>query len=352
MAMGSPLPAVLSNLIMEEFESKALETAPHPPKFWATYVEDTGVILKQEHENEPFEQINKQHHSIKFTIEKENKENSLPMLDLKLIRKDKKIVTDIYRKPTHTDHNLQWSSHHPVHQKIGIVRTLMNRANTLIKDEHFRRIEKEKVKVALRRCGYPEWALKEGDIQSKKKDQNKEGNDQENETRPKGIAVLPYMKGVSERLQRAYRKHGISMYSKAGYTVRNAVVRPKDPLDNDEQCGVIYECGCDNCGDKYIGETGRSLGERMTEHGKSVMKCDESSALCQHQERTGHVVKVNEIMEKVKVVDRESRDQHRKVCEAIHIRLKGPKMNRNDGADLPDIYLPLLREEDGGGASR
>ena len=90
----------------------------------------------------------------------------------------------------------------------------------------------------------------------------------------------------------------------------------------------------------------------MTEHKKSIERCDQSSALSQHQEQTGHVIQVKDMLEKVKVVYREPRDQHRKICEAIHIRMKGPKMNRNDGADLPDIYLPLLRGEDGGGASR
>ena len=90
----------------------------------------------------------------------------------------------------------------------------------------------------------------------------------------------------------------------------------------------------------------------MAEHWKLIDKGDESSALSQHQVRTGHVVNVKEIMDKVKVVDRESRDQYRKICESIHIKLKGPKMNMNDGADLPDIYLTLLREEDGGGSSR
>ena len=33
MAMGSLLSPVLGNLFMEEFECKALDTAPHPPKF-------------------------------------------------------------------------------------------------------------------------------------------------------------------------------------------------------------------------------------------------------------------------------------------------------------------------------
>ena len=41
-----------------------------------------------------------------------------------------------------------------------IVKTLMHRAETLIMDEEHRKVEKEKVKEALRHCGYPEWALR------------------------------------------------------------------------------------------------------------------------------------------------------------------------------------------------
>ena len=38
------------------------------------------------------------------------------------------------------------------------------------------------------------------------------------------------MKGVMELLQRAFKKHNIRLYSKAGHTVRNAVSAPRIPL--------------------------------------------------------------------------------------------------------------------------
>ena len=53
------------------------------------------------------------------------------------------------------------------------------------------------------------------------------------------------MKGVTERLQRAFRKHDMFLYAKAGFTIRNVVVSPKDPLDIGERCGVINECASD-----------------------------------------------------------------------------------------------------------
>ena len=67
--------------------------------------------------------------------------------------------------------------------------------------------------------------------------------------------ALPYMKGVMERLQRAYKKHNIQPVYKARYTIRNAVVCPKHRLDPEEKCGVVYECKCDQCGQLCVGET-------------------------------------------------------------------------------------------------
>ncbi|XP_019636532.1 PREDICTED: uncharacterized protein LOC109479099, partial [Branchiostoma belcheri] len=192
----------------------------------------------QEHEQELFDHINTEHDSIKFTIEREQ-DNRLPMLDVMMVRNpDNTITTDVFRKQTHTDHYLQWFSNHPVQQKLGIVRTLMHRANTLTEDPALRETEKEKVRVALRHCGYPEWALREGENNSRKDKSSKEqSRTGKQEQLPASYLVLPYIHGVTERLKRVYAKHNVSLYSKPGFTLRNALVRPKDPLAPGEKCG-------------------------------------------------------------------------------------------------------------------
>ena len=78
------------------------------------------------------------------------------------------------------------------------------------------------------------------------------------------------VKGVTERFKQTLAKHNVSLYSKPGYTLRNALVKPKDPLDDMEKCGVICKVGCEECGQVYVGETDRSLGERTLEHQKSL----------------------------------------------------------------------------------
>ena len=68
---------------------------------------------------------------------------------------------------------------------------------------------------------------------------------------------------------------------------------------------------------------------------------DSKSALSQHQD----VVISKPVTERVRVIDNESRNMHRKVKEAIHIKLQVATLNRTGGYDLPDLYQPQLREE-------
>ena len=76
------------------------------------------------------------------------------------------------------------------------------RADTLIAVEKRRKIEKEKVRTALRICRYPEWALKEEELRGKrqlmKEEETQKGSDQVEEKKNKQYVVLPYVKGVTE----------------------------------------------------------------------------------------------------------------------------------------------------------
>ena len=86
------------------------------------------------------------------------------MIDPRFKRENNSITTNMYKTPTHTDQYLLWSSHHTIHKKLGMVRTLMHRDDTLIADEERQKIEKKKVRAASKICEYQEWALKEGEL--------------------------------------------------------------------------------------------------------------------------------------------------------------------------------------------
>ena len=70
----------------------------------------------------------------------------------------------------------------------------MHRADTIISDNNLKKVEKEKIRTALRNCGYPEWALKEGEQQGKKRDTERKEENTETE-KPVGVCSPPLCKG-------------------------------------------------------------------------------------------------------------------------------------------------------------
>jgi hypothetical protein len=72
--------------------------------------------------------LNGRNISIKFTFEMEH-ENKIPFLDCLVTEEtDGSLVTSVYRKPTCTDHYLNFDSHNPISTKAGIVGRLARRA--------------------------------------------------------------------------------------------------------------------------------------------------------------------------------------------------------------------------------
>ncbi|XP_072020286.1 uncharacterized protein [Amphiura filiformis] len=59
-AMGSPCSPLVVNAYMEFFERKALSSAPHPPRLFLRYVDDTFCVLKTAHVEEFTSHINRQ----------------------------------------------------------------------------------------------------------------------------------------------------------------------------------------------------------------------------------------------------------------------------------------------------
>ena len=76
----------------------------------------------------------------------------------------------------------------------------------------------------------------------------------------------------------------------------------------------------------------------MQEHDKSAKEGDFKSGLSQHKVMTGHKVLTKPMPEGVSVIDSEPSYIHRKVKEAIHIKLRGATLNRTDMTYLTSIY--------------
>ena len=92
----------------------------------------THIKIKKQHAQEFTDHINSIDPNIEFTTEEEE-HRSLAFLDtLTVIKQDGSLDIKIYRKRTHTDQYLNFSSNHPVQHKLGVIQTLYHRANTVI----------------------------------------------------------------------------------------------------------------------------------------------------------------------------------------------------------------------------
>ena len=148
---------------------------------------------------------------------------------------------------------------------------------------------------------------------------------------------LPYLKGLTERLAKTFRKFDAKVYYKPINTIRSQLVHPKDKTPRDKKCAVIYQIDCADCEEVYVGETARSLSARVKEH--TSTRRASLTAVGDHCKKTGHSV----TWDNVQVLASENNTSRRKIREAIEIASQKPSLNRDIGAyDLPAIYGALL----------
>ncbi|XP_072016904.1 uncharacterized protein [Amphiura filiformis] len=207
-AMGSPVSPLAANIFMEYLEEAAIATAPITckPKLWKRYVDDILEIVNKDAVPQLTEHLNKidDTDSIKFTYEQE-KDGQIPFLDTLIFRRDDgTIKLLVYRKATHTDQYLNFNSHHPLHQKLGVIRTLMDRKNRIITEESDKEAEDTTIKKALHTCGYPPWSIDKvtQQMDTPKQKKNKKKDDT---IKSKGMVVIPYVEGFQNALQEHLR---------------------------------------------------------------------------------------------------------------------------------------------------
>ena len=147
--------------------------------------------------------------------------------------------------------------------------------------------------------------------------------------------VVPYIKQKSSRrlvTNKAYKVH-----LKGTNTVKQLLMAPKDKDPKLTKSGVIYryQCPTSNCTKQYIGESGRSLGERYKEYLKAP------SPIHLHTSITGHPVSPDCFT----IVDREAQGLTRNIKEVMYIKVNDPSLNRNLGTFLlPQVWDQVLKD--------
>lgn len=328
--MGSPLSPIIANLYMEAFEQEAIRLAIDKPKIWFRYVDDTFVIwphgldkLEQFHNH-----LNRRNDSIKFTMETE-KEHKLPFLDVMVIKDslNNTLTTSVYRKDTHTNRYLHYNSHHHPRIKTGIISCLKHRAKTICSDSLVQQ-ELNHLKDVFITNGYPPRVIQNTMTKQKSTMTTPPSDD------PKPATLyLPYIKGVSEKIEKQVRPLNIRTVFRTSTTLGRHLTTVKSKIARDSIKGVVYQIPC-KCGHVYIGETGRNLKLRLTEHKRAVKNKDPNNGLAVHVSITNHTI----LWQNAEVLTIEPNWSKRKVREALYIKRTKDTLNLDQGYTLDNVW--------------
>ena len=227
-------------------------------------------------------------------------------------------------------------SHHPLQHKLGVIRTLEHRANTIVSNQEDKIAELQTIRTVLGYCGYKRshFAIANSSKPHARNNDCSSSN--------KGSVTVPYARGVSEGLRRVLVKRGIQVHFKPRNTLRELLVSPKDKIKKEERCHTVYEHSCRTCNASYIGETKRPLGVRSTEHKR------EPSPVAIHKRDTGHDIPTDQ----PRILDQDESWFGRGVRESCHIRIRRSSLNRDGGRyHLPAVYNSILSRLAPSGAS-
>ena len=146
---------------------------------------------------------------------------TIVFLDVLVTHTEQGFGSSVYRKPTFTGQYLNFNSHHPNTVKKGIVRCLQHRAKTISSDTDAYQ-EKISLRHNLHRNNYPE------SITSAPRNLDRRIEDN---TRKLTMVCLPYVKGLTERIQKICSPYDIRTVFTSGSTLQRYLFRVEPPTE-------------------------------------------------------------------------------------------------------------------------
>jgi len=94
--------------------------------------------------------------------------------------------------------------------------------------------------------------------------------------------------GTSETISRILQPYNIRVAHKPTTTLRYLLTNVKDRDEPNNRQGAVYKIKCSDCQASYIGETGRNLNTRLTEHKRATKNGDANNHIAAHQQLINH----------------------------------------------------------------
>jgi hypothetical protein len=367
LAMGKAYAPVLADLYMGVWEERMDETASVAGGdivFACRYMDDYLIAFRGS--EEAFQSflaaLNGRETNIKVTFETEV-DGEIPFLDILVKRGTNGFETEVYRKPSNTNYAIPPSSFSdPVHRRAAIVADT-TRAIRYCSTPAARQKELAFVHQKYKTYGYTEPFVRRAigatiaALERKAAVARGEAEAAPAAEQPPPIRLsLPYSGSSFHALRRIGARIGLQLVSKPLATIGSRLcARHKHRLMTQQQSDVVYGIRC-SCDQRYVGETGRELGQRVAEHIRGWNHGHKMSPFGGHKN-------CQPDFEGTEVLASESHPRLRQLMESSYIRTFGAReriiaspndasINRNAGADLDDRWLPALQAAEQRGARR
>ena len=216
--------------------------------------------------------------AVVHNMEVEN-EGTLPFLDVLVKRCDQQLIITVYRKPTHTDRYLNYGSNHHPRIKSGIVKCLAHRVWEVCQPDLVK-TELNHLQEVFESNNYPPALVR----RCLKKQRTRDQTQNETVEEEPRICCLPYIRGLSENLERTCHHLNVKLVFKCTRTLRSLLTEVKSRTEEEKIKGVIYRVQC-SCG-IYIGKTGRTLDVRLKEHKRAVNMNNQNNGIAVHANNT------------------------------------------------------------------
>uniref|UniRef100_A0A6M2DT15 Putative penelope-2 aae n=1 Tax=Xenopsylla cheopis TaxID=163159 RepID=A0A6M2DT15_XENCH len=352
--MGSSVSASLAELTMQFLEQKVLDSLTTKPVFYYRYVDDI-ILCHPNHEIENLlKHFNSFNNSLQFTHETES-EQRISFLDTQLIRKNNRIITNWYRKPTWSGRYTNFFSYVPIAIKINTVNNLIDKAITL-SHKDFWEDNLKIIKTTFIKNSYPKELLTrlintrtnhltKGKL---KLSTNMTTHTTENNTTASFIK-LPYIHTNCNFFKKLLKKHNIrTVFVSENNLKKQIFTKLKTSITKDLQTNIIYKIDCQDCGDCYVGETSQYLHKRIYQHtqdqNNSNNKTKESkknlTELTRHTQTNNHKFD----FENTQILYKETNQIKRRIIESYYIHTVKNSVNNRTNTTMDNSTKVILEQ--------
>ena len=267
-AIGTKLAPPYAILFMDSLETGFLESSQLKPLVWWRYIDDIFLIWQHGEDSlkEFLECLNCYHPSIKFTANYSSE--SVEFLDVRVIRHEGKLITDLYVKPTDTHQYLHASSCHVYHSKRAIPYSQALRLNRICSEPQFFDKRCNQLEEWLAKRGYKDSLVREEILKARKfKRSDLLSRERADRKPPKLVLNITYhpkfakLKSILSKIQILLTPNGEHQKVfdsvpvvgfKRGKSLKDLLVRSKLPkIDQGEtpsgSCGHCHYRACKIC---------------------------------------------------------------------------------------------------------